>query len=737
MLKCGKVQTGNPAILGATPMEDGVNFAVHAGIPAEKMVLCLRDPENGSEHQIELPGRNEEHIWSGFVPGLQARRGMQAGAQYLYRAHGPWKPEEGHVFNPDKAVLDPWAKRIVGNINWADGVVHPYRLDHPGNPDRDLIRDSRNSWGFMPFGEVIDANAYIEQAKRWRAENNIPEGSSYDFHDMAIMEVHIKGATKNHPLVNQGEHGTYGALTKPGFVNLIKDGITHVELMPVHSFPYIDGRGKVNYWGYMTLNYFTPNNYSFSQDPLQEFVDMVQGLRKQGIEVIMDVVFNHTAEESNFGPQLSFKGLDSRIYRRNPGDLRSYFDTTGCGNSLDFNHPMARRLVVESMEHFVKLGVTGFRFDLGVALGREGSEGRYNAQAKLFTEIMANPLLRNRIHLMGEPWDINQQDSYQLGNTPFKGWNGKYRDFIQKFALSNHGGDPAELSRFITGSPHIFNGKVNEGVNFVTAHDNHTLADLTALEMGYSEQDLANPQAFLAKLKEDPAKLKTYQSRQQFAIALLATSVGGPPLIPLGHGRGHLANGIRDQYDHDDPVTWVNWVLGENWQQGMLDFTKEVFELRRRRPELRRAEPFTGVADPETGKKDITYYTVDGREMNEQDWKQGQSFSYVISGAKTGKTGTDGKPIYNSDMVFFINGGHEPIEFTLPPVTGGVAVQSINSNHLGGAVGQPSVHEVGNKVKVGSRALVVFEGGRKRSVDVEQAHAQQAQRVERGFCPAM
>ncbi len=708
MIRHGQITAGSTKILGATPSKDGVNFAVHAGLPATKVELCLFHPER--EERIALPEKDGNNIFHGFVPGLQA------GAIYGYRVHGPWAPEKGHVFNPNKLLLDPYAKSIAGRIDWTDGVVHGYRFDkdHPGRDDHDLIFDDRDSAIFMPKGRVIDWQAQIAEAVCWREENKIPHGSSLKFKDLAIMEAHIKGASKRHP---EGD-GTYKSMAHRSFVDLIKGGINMLELMPVHSFPPIESTGNPNFWGYMTLNYFTPNNYASSENPLKEFVEMVQALRKNGIEVMMDVVYNHTAEGNHRGPHLSFKGFDSFIYRHNKDNPRFYFDTTSCGNSLDFNHPMARRVVVESLEYFVQLGVTAFRFDLGVTLGREGPDGAYNEQAKLFQEIEASPILVGKVHKTGEPWDLNQPDSYQLGNTPaFAGWNGKYRDFVREATLSNNGADPSTLAKCMTGSPHIFGKSPNQGVNFITAHDGRTLADLTAVMMGYPVEELKDRKAFMSKLRAEPGQLNIFHTRQQFALSVLALSIG-VPMIPHGHGRGHSQHGNHDAYNVDGKSTWINTVLGEDWQKNMLQFTKEVFEFRRRHPEIQRDTFFTGQVDPETGKKDITFYTPEGKEMEPHDWAQGQAFCYVVAGQKTAEKGPDDKPIYKPDLVVMVNGGHEKIDFKLPPLKEGVAVQALNSAHLGGDVDRPSIHESGSAVAVTGRSLVALESGRMRSVDI-------------------
>ncbi|MBK9443832.1 MAG: glycogen debranching protein GlgX [Comamonadaceae bacterium] len=609
------VCAGEPGPLGATWDGEGVNFALFSA-NAEKVELCIFDASGRHELQrIDLKTRTND-IWHGYLP--QARPGLL----YGYRVHGRYKPQEGYRFNAHKLLIDPYARALVGEINWSDAHFG-YRI---GNDIADLSFDRHDSASGMPKCRVIDPT--------YNWEDDRPPGTAWQ--DTVIYELHVKGFTMVHPGVPPELRGTYAGLACAPVIEYLKRlGVTAVELLPVHAFAHdrhLVNKGLSNFWGYNSLAFFAPHPSYAATGCVSEFKTMVKALHGAGIEVILDVVYNHTAEGNQMGPTLSLRGIDNAsYYRLVTGDARYYMDYTGCGNTLDTSNPHALELVRDSLRYWVEdMHVDGFRFDLGVALTR-GMTG-IEMRSAFFQELTRDPVL-SQVKMIAEPWDLGL-GGYQLGGFPpgWGEWNDRYRDTMRAFGK----GDAQALGEFatrFTGSSDLFDrsGRTpHASINFVTAHDGFTLHDLVSYNYKHNEANLEGNRdgaddnrswnCGVEGQTDDPAVNTLRRRRKRSLLTMLLLSQGVPMLL-AGDEMGRTQGGNNNAYCQDNGVSWMNWGIGPDDRQ-LLEFVQRLIRLRRAHPILRRVTFFKGHRLAAGGVKDIMWLRPDGTEMDDAGWRQ-------------------------------------------------------------------------------------------------------------------
>ena len=659
------VWRGAPYPLGATWDGQGVNFALFSE-QATGVELCLFDTAEQADqtHLIHLTERTN-HVWHCYLPGVRP------GQLYGYRVHGPYAPEQGLRFNPAKLVLDAYAKAITGQVRW-DDTPYGYTI---GADNEDLTRDDRNSGAAMPKCIVIDP------AFDWRGERRprIP------WNQTVIYECHVKGMTMCHPDVPERLRGTYlGLCSEPLIEHFRALGVTSVELLPIHH--HITSRrlvdlGLTNYWGYDSIGFLAPDARYAVEDQVSEFKQMVRAFHAAGLEVLLDVVYNHTPEGDHLGPTLALKGIDNRAYYHvAPDDERHYVDFTGTGNTLNMRHPHTLQLVMDSLRYWVNdMHVDGFRFDLAPALARELWE--VDRLSSFFDIIHQDPVL-SQVKLIAEPWDVGP-GGYQVGGFPvgWAEWNGQYRDTIRKFWKGEDGQISALASR-LSGSADIYQWTrraAYASVNLVTAHDGYTLHDLVSYEQKHNEangennQDGANDNISrnwgAEGPTDDPAILDSrYRAMRNF-LATLAFSQG-VPMIAHGDEIARTQRGNNNAYCQDNEITWVNWDLDQR-QRALLEFARQVFAIRAENPVLRRRTFFRGEVVEHRGLKDLTWLRADGSEMSEADWQspEARALGMLINGDATDETDDKGEPIKGDTMLLLVNAGDTAVDFALP--TGG------------------------------------------------------------------
>jgi isoamylase len=655
------VWPGRPYPLGATWDGEGVNFALFSE-HAERVELCLFDP-SGRRELACLPLRwQTDLVWHSYLP--EARPGQL----YGYRVHGPYDPARGQRFNPAKLLLDPYAKAIVGAIKWSDALFG-YRVGHK---KEDLSFDRRDSAPGMPKCKVIDP------AFTW-ADDRPPR---IPWHQTIIYELHVKGFTQRHPDVPAHLRGTYAALATGPVIEYFKRlGITAVELMPVHVFVddrHLVEKGLRNYWGYNSIGFFAPDIRYAATDLTAEFKTMVKTLHSNGIEVILDVVYNHTAEGSQLGPTLCFRGIDNEsYYRLNPADPRYHMDYTGCGNTLNMRHPRVLQLIMDSLRYWVlEMHVDGFRFDLASALARELHE--VDRLSAFFDIIHQDPVL-SQVKLIAEPWDLGE-GGYQVGNFPigWTEWNGKYRDAMRAY-WKGDGGVIGELANRLTGSSDLYesNGRrPHASINFVTAHDGFTLHDLVSFNDKHNEANQEdnrdgenNNLAWNCGVEgptDDPAinALRAQQKRNFLATLFLSQGV---PMLLAGDEMARTQAGNNNAYCQDNELTWVNWDLTSE-DRKLLEFAQRMIALNKRHPVFRRRSFFAGRRIAGTAIKDIVWLKHDGNEMTDEEWQlsHARCLGVVLAGEALEETDERGRPIQDDDFLLLLNAHHEEISFMLP-----------------------------------------------------------------------
>jgi isoamylase len=645
-----RVSDGSPHKLGATWDGRGTNFALFSA-DAEKVELCLFDRQGRRElERIALPERTDD-IWHGYL------HDVLPGQLYGYRVHGLYAPEQGHRFNANKLLIDPYAKRLFGRIVWSDAHFG-YRA---GSSRQDLSFDRRDNARGMPKGMVID------EAFTW-GEDPSPQ---IPWHDTFIYEAHVKGLTMLREDVPPGWRGLFSGLTAPGLIDHLKRlGVTSIELLPVHAFVddrHLVEKGLRNYWGYNSIGFFAPEPRYSVDGSIDPFKTMVSRLHAAGIEVILDVVYNHTAEGNHLGPTLSFKGIDNASYYwLMPDKKRFYDDFTGCGNALNLTHPRVLQMVMDSLRYWVEAcHVNGFRFDLATTLGR-GAHG-YDLNAPFFAAMRQDPVL-GRVKLIAEPWDIGL-GGYQVGNFPseWSEWNDAYRKTLRCFWRGDAGQLP-ELGRRLTASADIYRHRgraPRASVNHVTVHDGFTLADLVSYEGKHNEangednrdgsDENFSTNCGVEGPTDDPAIIERRRKlrRAQLACLILAQGV---PLLLAGDEVGNSQGGNNNTYCQDSDIGWTHWSgIGQEGED-LVDFVGQLTALRRRYPQLKPRHWLKGKLPD--GSHDIIWLTPASTEMTDKDWNfaEGRFLSYVLA------------PVEGSPGALFIvlNAAAEEVEFTLP-----------------------------------------------------------------------
>lgn len=672
-----RVWPGKPYPLGATWDGEGVNFALFSE-NATGVELCLFDDPRAKQesHRIRLEERTDQ-IWHVYIPGLWP------GQHYGYRVQGPYEPAEGHRFNPNKLLIDPYAKSIAGLIEWSDAM-----FGYPiGHPDADLAFDERDNAGNVPKCVVIDS------AFTWGGDRPLKT----PWEKTIIYEAHVKGMTARHPEVPDHMRGTYSGLTTPAIIDhLVNLGVTAIELLPVHHFvrdKHLADRGLTNYWGYNTIGFFAPD-IRYAVSPIRgrhvrEFKTMVKTLHSAGIEVILDVVYNHTAEGNHLGPTLSFRGIDNAsYYRLVADDKRYYMDYTGCGNTLNVTHPRTLQLIMDSLRYWVtEMHVDGFRFDLASALARELHE--VDRLSAFFDILHQDPIL-SQVKLIAEPWDLGE-GGYQVGNFPvgWAEWNGKYRDTIRRY-VKGDGGQVAELGYRLTGSSDLYAASGRRpfaSVNFITAHDGFTLHDLVSYNHKHNEangeqnRDGTDDNLSWNCGVEGPTngrtilELRERQKRNFLAILFLSQGI---PMLCGGDEIGRTQRGNNNAYCQDNDISWFDWQLDQP-RRDLLEFTRNLIALRKQHPVLRRRRFFQGRHIRGSEVKDLAWFRPDGKEMTDEDWDRGfvRSLALRLAGDAIEETDEKGRRLIDDTLLILLNAHHEPLDFTLPAHKRGVRWQSV------------------------------------------------------------
>src|SRR5271166_778179 len=657
---------GKPYSLGATWNGTGVNFALYSE-HATGVDLCLYDNRTRRE-TVRIPlAEQTAFVWHVYIPGLQP------GQLYGYRVRGAWEPAHGLRFNPAKLLVDPYAKAISGRVDWSK-PVYPYKF---GGDNADLNIDRRDSASGMPKSVVV--NPYFD----WEHDRppHIP------LSDSVIYEMHVKGFSMLNEQIRQDLRGTYAGLASPPALRYLRQlNITAVELMPVHQFVHdkvLVDRGLRNYWGYNTLNYFSPEGqYSSSGDSgtqVAEFKAMVKALHRENIEVILDVIYNHTAEGNQLGPMLSFRGIDNpTYYKLVPDNPRYYMDYTGTGNSLNVRHPQVLKLIMDSLRYWVtEMHVDGFRFDLAATLARELHD--VDRLSAFFDIIHQDPII-SQVKLIAEPWDVGS-GGYQVGNFPvlWAEWNGKYRDTVRRYWKGDEG-QLSDLGYRLTGSSDLYQ---NDGrrpyasINFVTAHDGFTLEDLVSYNEKHNQDNGENSRdgdndnnswnMGVEGPTDDPAILAARERQKRNFLATLMFSQG-VPMVCGGDEIGRTQHGNNNAYCQDNEISWYDWNLDER-RLKLLEFTRKLIEFRRLHPNLRRSKFFQDREVYHPSSKDIAWYRDDGNEMTDEEWTAGwvRCLGVMLNGETLDHVDEAGEPILDDTFLMLLNCHREPIDFYLPP----------------------------------------------------------------------
>ena len=676
-LSISSVWQGKPFPRGANWDGEGVNFALFSE-NAERVELCLFDPSGKHEVQrIELREQTEL-IWHCYLP--EARPGLL----YGYRVHGPANPESGYRFNPKKLLIEPYAKDIVGQLRWSDAQFG-YQIEHP---DEDLSLEDWDNASDMPKCRVIDP------AFTWDNDKS----PCVPWSDMVIYELHVRGFTKKHPDIQPSLRGTYAGLATTPVIDHLKClGITSVELMPVHTF--IDDRdlilrGLHNYWGYNSIGFFAPDNRYSASGEVNEFKTMVKTFHSHGIEVILDVVYNHTAEGNELGPTLSFRGIDNSTYYRLLGDNpRYYMDYTGCGNTLNLQHPRVLQLIMDSLRYWVlEMHVDGFRFDLASALARELHE--VNRLGSFFDILLQDPVL-SQVKLIAEPWDLGE-GGYQVGNFPagWGEWNDQYRDTMRAY-WKGDGGVIGNFACRLTGSSDLYDHsgrKPFASVNFITAHDGFTLQDLVSYNDKHNEangenncdgSDNNNSWNCGEEGPTDDVDINILRARQKRNLMASLFFSQGVPMLVAGDEMGRTQKGNNNAYCQDNEISWVNWDLSKADKE-FLAFVQRLISLRRSHRVFRRNNFLQGRAIRGSGIKDILWLKQDGTEMNDEEWAHdfARCLGVYLGGELMEERDQRGNPIFDSNFLLLFNSHHESIDFQLPKLNKGCRWHSILDSSL-------------------------------------------------------
>jgi isoamylase len=658
------VWPGQPFPLGAIWDGEGTNFSIFSE-HAQRVELCLFDSED-RETRVQLTERTAFN-WHAYLPGVGP------GTRYGYRVQGRWAPQDGHRFNASKLLIDPYAKAVEGPIRYDLANTLPYHPD--GSADADLKPDGQDDAAAIPKCVVVDPT-FDWEGDAWPRT---------PWHETVIYEVHVKGFTKLHPEVRDDLQGTYAGLASEEAIAYFKSlGVTAVELLPVHHIadeqPIFD-KGLSNYWGYSSIGYLAPHALYAATgtrgEQVREFKGMVKALHRAGIEVILDVVYNHTAEGNHLGPMLGFKGVDNAsYYRLMPDDPRYYMDFTGTGNSLNPVHPSVLRLIMDSLRYFViDCHVDGFRFDLASALAREFYE--VDRLSAFFDTIHQDPVI-SQVKLIAEPWDVGP-GGYQVGNFPvlWTEWNGIYRDTMRDFWRGEE--NVADFVTRFTGSADLYQSDGRRpfaSINFITAHDGFTLRDLVSYNEKHNEangednQDGADDNRSWNHGAEgptdDPELLELRRRQMRNFLTTMFTSQGVPMLLG-GDEFGRTQHGNNNAWCQDNELSWFHWDW-EDWQRDLLSFTQRLIALRRDHPTFRRSRFLEGRSSPGADLPDVWWMRPDGRRMTQRDWRRGdaRAIGVFMNGDEIPALTPQGEPVADDSFLLLFNAHYEPIEFKLP-----------------------------------------------------------------------
>ncbi|GIL27455.1 glycogen debranching protein GlgX [Actinocatenispora comari] len=700
-----QVWPGTAYPLGASYDGVGTNFALFSEV-AEAVEVCLFDSA-GTEQRVKLP-ESDGFVWHGYLPGISP------GQRYGFRVHGPYEPRRGLRCNPNKLLLDPYAKAVEGEIDW-DASLFAYRLDDPGK------RSDADSAAHMPKSVVV--NPYFD----W-ADDRAPRRP---YHETVIYEAHVRGMTMRHPEVPEELRGTYAGLGHPAVVShLSKLGVTAIELMPVHQFVHDDAlvrRGLRNYWGYNTISFLAPHNGYASRgsrgQQVSEFKAMVRELHIAGIEVILDVVYNHTAEGNHMGPTLCFRGIDNPAYYRLLDDRPEYYmDYTGTGNSLNVRNPQPLQLIMDSLRYWVtEMHVDGFRFDLAATLAREFYD--VDRLSTFFEVVQQDPVV-SQVKLIAEPWDVGP-GGYQVGNFPplWTEWNGRYRDTVRDFWR----GEPGTLGEFasrISGSSDLYQDDGRRpvaSINFVTCHDGFTLHDLVSYNNKHNEangEDNRDGESHNRSWNcgvegdtddETVLALRARQRRNFLATLMLSQ---GTPMLCHGDELGRTQRGNNNAYCQDSPLSWMDW---ESADRPLIEFTARLAALRAEHPIFRRRRFFDGRPLRRTAESpvpDVEWFTTEAREMTEDDWETGlgRAVALFLNGDGIRERGPRGEQITDDSFILCFNSYWEPVTFTTPAGEYGEKWRVLldTAEPTGDGWDEDQVAESGGKVRVEARSLIVL-----------------------------
>jgi isoamylase len=698
-----RVWPGAAYPLGATYDGFGTNFALFSGV-ADRVELGLFD-DDGTETRIDLPER-DAFVWHGFLPNIGP------GQRYGYRVHGPYEPEDGHRCNPSKLLLDPYAKAVDGDIEWGQACFSYTWGEEDSFNDEDSAQNIFKSVVISPFFD-------------W--DNDRHPRTPYS--ETVIYEAHVKGLTKTHPDIPQEIRGSYGALAHPVMIDHYKRiGVTAIELMPVHQFvhdSHLADEGRRNYWGYNTIGFFAPHNdYSSSGtrgEQVQEFKAMVKALHAEGFEVLLDVVYNHTAEGNHMGPTLSFRGIDNAAYYRLvDGDAEHYYDTTGTGNTLLMKHPHVLQLIMDSLRYWVtEMHVDGFRFDLASSLARQFHE--VDRLSAFFDLVQQDPVV-SQVKLIAEPWDVGE-GGYNVGGFPplWTEWNGKYRDTVRDYWR----GEEATLAEFasrVTGSADLYEHDGRRpfaSINFVTAHDGFTLHDLVSYNEKHNEANgeggadgESNNSSWNCGVEgetDDPdvIALRGKQKRNFLTTLLLSQGV---PMLLHGDELGRTQGGNNNVYAQDNEIAWVDWERAKDFE-GLTDFVARVVRLRDEHAVFRRRRHFRGRAVEGTTIEDIAWFTPGGEWMSDEDWDSGfaRSVAVFLNGEGIREPDVRGDRIVDDSFLLLFNAHHEPMLFTVPDLRAGERWQvEIDTADLPAGDADARMVKTGEQIDVEARSVLVL-----------------------------
>ena len=691
---------GSPFPLGATSTPEGLNLAVRAP-SAELVEACLFL----GDEEVRVPLEARSHgVHHGFLPGVAV------GTQYGLRAHGPWEPGRGLRFNPAKLLVDPYARAIVGDVTSPE-------VPRPGTPGDPTQPDPRDSAPFVPRGVVV-GNGFD-----WG--DDAPPATPWA--ETVLYEMHVKGFTAAHPGVPEHLRGTYAGLAHPAAIeHLVRLGVTAVELLPVHHSvpePPLAARNTTNYWGYSSLGFFAPHaGYAADRAPgaqVGEFKSMVRALHAAGIEVILDVVYNHTAEGNDRGPTLSLRGLDNQAYYRLvEGDQGHYYDTTGTGNSLLMRSPHVLQLIMDSLRYWVlDMHVDGFRFDLAATLARQFHE--VDRLSAFFDLVQQDPVI-SQVKLIAEPWDLGD-GGYQVGAFPalWTEWNGKYRDTVRDFWRGEHAALPEFASR-LTGSADLYESSGRRpfaSVNFVTAHDGFTLRDLVSYDHKHNEANgednrdgTGNNRSWNHGVEGPTDDAAVVEGRLATMRALLATLLlsTGTPMLVMGDESGRTQHGNNNPYNQDNEISWMGWVL-EPWQEDLLAWTTAILDVRRNHPALRQTEFFDGRPVAEGRPADLAWLSPDGSPMTDGQWQDPATGTLVM--ALSGELFTrddEGHPMRDAAFLVVLNRAHDAVEVALPMTPYGDVYRRLLDTALPRPDAAIVTHPAASTTPVAARSVTLF-----------------------------